>query len=176
MSRVGKAPINIPDGVSVLIDGQTIVVKGPKGELTRTLDQEVSVIQKDNMIIVERKHNSKAASQKWGLSRTLVNNMVVGVTDGFKKTLNIEGVGYKAIKQNKFLNLNLGYSHEIKFFIPEAVEVKCPKATIVELYSYDKELLGQTAAEIRSLRLPEPYKGKGVKYEGEYIFRKEGKK
>ena len=176
MSRVGKKPINIPEGVTVSIDGQLVSVKGPKGELNRTLDQEVRIKKEDNAILVERSNKSKMASQKWGLSRTLVNNMVVGVTEGFQKVLNIEGVGYKAIVKNGFLNLNLGYSHEIKFFIPEAIEVKFPKATVVELSSYDKEILGQTAAEIRALRLPEPYKGKGVKYEGEYIFRKEGKK
>ena len=169
-------PINIPDGVTVTLNGQTIVVKGPKGELTRTLDADVSIAQQDNQLIIDKKSNSKSSKQKWGLSRSLVNNMVVGVTDGYIKTLNIEGVGYKAAVQNKYLTLNLGYSHEIKFQIPATVEIKCPKPTIVELASFDKEALGQAAAVIRSLRLPEPYKGKGVRYAGEYIVRKEGKK
>lgn len=176
MSRIGKQPITIPEGVTVSIDGQSISVKGPKGELNRVLDQEILLKKEGDVIIVERKYNTKVATQKWGLSRTLINNMVVGVTQGFQKKLKIEGVGYKAAVQNKFLNLNLGYSHEIKFFIPESIEIKCPKNTIVELSSYDKEALGQAAAEIRALRLPEPYKGKGIKYEDEYIFRKEGKK
>ena len=176
MSRIGKKAIEIPSGVTASLEGQKIIVKGPKGELERVLDREVSARQESNKILVEKVSNNKLSSQKWGLYRSLISNMVQGVSIGFKKTLNIQGVGYRAIVQNKFLNLNLGYSHDIKFFIPEGIEIKCPKATIVELYSYDNELLGKVAAEIRDLRTPEPYKGKGVKYEGEYIFRKEGKK
>ena len=176
MSRIGKKHIDIPEQVTVSIDGQKVAVKGPHGEMSRVLDQEIAAQQENNQIIISKRNNGKVANQKWGMSRTLVNNMVLGVTEKFKKTLHIKGVGYKAIMQNKFLNLNLGYSHDIKFFIPEGVEVKCPKATVIELYSHDKEVLGQVAAEIRSLRLPEPYKGKGVKYEDEFIFRKEGKK
>ena len=176
MSRIGKKAIEIPNGVTVSLEGQKVIVKGPKGELEKVLDREVSIKQEENKILVEKVSNNKVARQKWGLYRSLVGNMVEGVSTGFKKTLNIQGVGYRAIVQNKFLNLNLGYSHDIKFFIPEGVEIKCPKATIVELYSHDKEVLGKVAAEIRDLRTPEPYKGKGVKYDGEYIFRKEGKK
>lgn len=176
MSRIGKHPINVPENVVVTIEGNSIIIKGPKGELSRVLDSEVTVKQEGGQIFVEKKYDNKVSRQKWGLSRSLVNNMVVGVTEGFKKILKIEGVGYRAIVQNQFLSLSLGYSHDIKYFIPENLEIKCPKATVVELFSYDKEALGQVAAELRSLRLPEPYKGKGVKYDDEYIFRKEGKK
>jgi large subunit ribosomal protein L6 len=176
MSRVGKKSIDIPNGVEVTLEGNLVTVKGSKGQLKRVLDKEVSIKKEDNKILVEKASSGKVAREKWGLYRTLVSNMVVGVSNGFSKNLHIQGVGYRAIVQGKFLSLNLGYSHDIKFYIPEAIEVKCPKATIIELSSYDKEALGKFAAEIRDLRAPEPYKGKGVKYEGEYIFRKEGKK
>ncbi len=176
MSRIGSQPITLPEAVSVAINGQDITVKGPKGELSRVIDGDIAVAQNENQLVFTRKSNSKTAKQKWGLFRSLVNNMVQGVNSGFTKTLEINGVGYKAAVKNKFLTLNLGYSHEIKFEIPATVEVKCPKPTVVELSSFDNEALGQAAAVIRSLRKPEPYKGKGVKYSDEYIFRKEGKK
>ena len=176
MSRIGVQPIIIPESVNVTIDNRTITIKGSKGELTRKIDHEVLVEHKDNTLIVSKKSNSKVAREKWGLFRSLISNMVEGVSTGFKKTLNIEGVGYKAAVQGSFLTLNLGYSHEIKFQIPKSVEIKCPKPTIVEFTSYDKEVLGQSAAIIRSLRKPEPYKGKGIRYSDEYIIRKEGKK
>jgi large subunit ribosomal protein L6 len=176
MSRIGSQPIEIKDGVTINIVGQEISVKGPKGELNRIIDHEIGIEQKDKQILVTKKHNGKVARQKWGLSRSLISNMVEGVTEGFQKVLNINGVGYKAQVQGQFLTLSLGYSHDIKFFINDDIAVKCPKPTIVEIVSHDKEALGQAAAVIRSLRKPEPYKGKGVKYEDEFIFRKEGKK
>jgi large subunit ribosomal protein L6 len=176
MSRIGAKPIEIPADVTVQVEGNKVLVKGPNGQLTKSFDSEVKVVVENNQVIVSTNSNSKTAKQKWGLYRSLISNMVIGVKDKFKKVLHINGVGYKANVQNNFLNLNLGFSHDIKFAIPEGVEVKCPKATIVELFSHDKEAVGQIAAEIRHMRPPEPYKGKGVKYEGEYIFRKEGKK
>ena len=176
MSRIGSQPINIPEGVIITLDGQNITVKGPKGELSRKVDGEISVVKEEKQILVSKKHNSRAAKQKWGLFRSLISNMVVGVTTGYEKTLLIEGVGYKATIHGKYLNLSLGYSHDIKFYINDNIKVECVKPTIVKISSYDKEALGQAAAVIRSLRKPEPYKGKGVKYEGEFIFRKEGKK
>lgn len=169
-------PINIPQGVTVKLEDFHIIIKGPKGELQRPIDSDVLVEQKDNQIIVSKRSNNKAAAQKWGLFRSLISNMVCGVTEGYSKTLNIEGVGYKASVNNNYLTLNLGYSHEIKYEIPKSVEMKCPKPTIIELSSFDKEELGQSAAIIRSLRGPEPYKGKGIRYSDEYIIRKEGKK
>lgn len=169
-------PINIPQGVTVKLEDFHIMIKGPKGELQRPIDSDVLVEQKDNQIIVSKRSNNKAAAQKWGLFRSLISNMVCGVTEGYSKTLNIEGVGYKASVNNNYLTLNLGYSHEIKYEIPKSVEIKCPKPTIIELSSFDKEELGQSAAIIRSLRGPEPYKGKGIRYSDEYIIRKEGKK
>ncbi|MFZ8864924.1 MAG: 50S ribosomal protein L6 [Rickettsiales bacterium] len=176
MSRIGMQPINIPQGVTVKLEDFHIIIKGPKGELQRPIDNDVLVEEKDNQIIVSKRSNNKAAAQKWGLFRSLINNMVSGVTEGYSKTLNIEGVGYKASVNNNYLTLNLGYSHEIKYEIPKSVEIKCPKPTIIELSSFDKEELGQSAAIIRSLRGPEPYKGKGIRYSDEYIIRKEGKK
>ncbi len=176
MSRIGVQPIIIPEGVQAIIENRKIIVKGSKGELTRIIDHEVNIEQDGNKIIVSKKSNSKVAREKWGLFRSLINNMVVGVSSGFNKTLNIEGVGYKASVKDDFLTLNLGYSHEIKFQIPKSVEIKCPKPTTIEFSSYDKEALGQAAAIIRSLRKPEPYKGKGIRYSNEYIIRKEGKK
>jgi large subunit ribosomal protein L6 len=176
MSRIGAKPINIPAGITIKLSDNLIHIKGPKGELERTFDSEVKVEHKDNQIIVDKNNNNKTAKEKWGLYRSLINNMVVGVTEGFAKTLNIEGVGYKSSLKGNFLTLNLGYSHEIKVEVPKSLEVKCPKPNIIELSSYDKEALGQFAAVIRSLREPEPYKGKGVRYSDEYIIRKEGKK
>lgn len=176
MSRIGSQPIIIPKGVDVKLENNFIKIKGPKGELKRSLDNDITVKQVEETIIVDKSSDTKASKQKFGLFRSLINNMVVGVTEGFSKTLNIEGVGYKAVLQNKFLTLSLGYSHDIKFEIPQSLEVKCPKPTIIELSSYDKESLGQSAAIIKSLRPPEPYKGKGVRYSDEYIIRKEGKK
>jgi large subunit ribosomal protein L6 len=176
MSRIGNQPIKIPQGVSAIVEDKKITIKGPKGELSRVIDSEVKVTKAEDSIIVNKISNNKIARQKWGLFRSLINNMVIGVSEGFNKTLNIEGVGYKASVQNNFLTLSLGYSHEIKYQIPKKVEIKCPKPTIVEFSSFDKEELGQASAIIRSLRKPEPYKGKGVRYSDEYIVRKEGKK
>ena len=176
MSRIGKKPIEVPKGVTVAINGQEVAVKGPKGELKLTLVEDVAVEQGADGIKVSPREDTKRARAMWGLSRTLVQNLVVGVTDGFTKNLEINGVGYRAAMQGKNLQLSLGFSHEVLYPVPAGIEIKVAKPTEISISGIDKQIVGQVAAEIRSYRGPEPYKGKGVKYAGEFIFRKEGKK
>jgi len=176
MSRIGKKPIEIAKGVTATVNGQEVAVKGPKGELKLTLVDDVTVSQGEGGITVAPREDTQRARAMWGLSRTLVQNLVTGVSEGFTKTLEINGVGYRAALQGKKLQLNLGFSHEVLYDIPEGIEVKVAKPTEISITGIDKQKVGQVAAEIRSYREPEPYKGKGVKYAGEFIFRKEGKK
>jgi large subunit ribosomal protein L6 len=176
MSRIGKRPVELPSGVSASVSGQTIEVKGPKGARTFTATDDVSLTVADNSVSVEPRGKSKRSRQQWGMSRTMVQNLVTGVTDGFKKELEIQGVGYRAQMQGNTLKLSLGYSHDVDFDVPAGVTVTCPKNTEVIVEGSDQQLVGQVAANIREWRAPEPYKGKGIRYKGEYIFRKEGKK
>jgi len=176
MSRIGKKPVALPGGVSATMSGQTIEVKGPKGVRSFTATDDVDVTLDGNVVTVAPRGNSKRARQQWGMTRTQVANLVTGVTEGFKKELEITGVGYRAALQGKVLKLSLGYSHDVDYQIPDGVQVVCPKPTEIEITGIDQQQVGQVAAEIREWRRPEPYKGKGVKYKGEYIFRKEGKK
>ena len=176
MSRIGKVPVAIPAGVTAEISGGVLSVKGPKGTLTLNLRDEISYAIEDGRILVRPANDSKAARSFWGMQRTLVNNLVTGVTEGYTKVLEITGVGYRANAQGKNLKLQLGYSHDVDFAVPEGIEIKTPDNTTVEITGIDKQKVGQVAAEIRRWRKPEPYKGKGIKYRGEYIFRKEGKK
>lgn len=175
MSRIGKRPIAVPAGVDVAIDGSNVRVKGPKGELSRTLHRDVIVRREGEEILVERPSDAPQHRALHGLSRTLVANMVEGVTTGFKKTLEIVGVGYRAENKPFGLTFALGYSHPIDYHAPEGIELRAVSPTVVEVTGSNKEVVGQVAAEIRSLRPPEPYKGKGVKYQGEVIRRKAGK-
>jgi len=176
MSRIGKQPVAIPGGVTAAIDGQEVKVKGPKGELKHVLVDEVIAKAGDNGIEIAMREDSKEARAMWGMSRTLVANLVTGVTDGFTRTLEITGVGYRAAVQGQNLQLQLGYSHDVNHPIPQGIQVQCPKPTEIVISGIDKQQVGQVAAEIRRYRPPEPYKGKGVRYAGEYILRKEGKK
>jgi len=176
MSRIGKKPVAIPSGVTASIDGNVLSVKGPKGTLTLGLSDEISYAVEDGTISVKPANDGKVARSHWGMQRTLVSNLVEGVTQGFTKVLEITGVGYRATAQGKILKLQLGYSHDVNFDVPEGIEIKTPDNTTVEISGIDKQKVGQVAAEIRRWRKPEPYKGKGIKYRGEYIFRKEGKK
>ncbi len=176
MSRIGKQPIAIPGGVTVEQAGSEISVKGPKGLLSLSLVEQVECAIADNQITISPKDQSKTARSMWGMQRTLVSNLIEGVTNGFQKKLEIKGVGYRAHLKGKILNLQLGYSHEIDFPIPEGITIECPDQTTIIISGIDKQQVGQVAAEIREYRKPEPYKGKGIKYAGEYIFRKEGKK
>lgn len=176
MSRIGKKPVAIPSGVTATIEGGELSVKGPKGALALQLREEISYTVDGDGILVKPANDSKQARAFWGMQRTMVQNLVTGVTDGFTKVLEITGVGYRANVQGKNLKLQLGYSHDVDFAIPEGIEIKTPDNTTVEITGIDKQKVGQVAAEIRRWRKPEPYKGKGIKYRGEYIFRKEGKK
>jgi large subunit ribosomal protein L6 len=176
MSRIGKKPVPVPKGVTANVDGQTVTAKGPKGQLAVQLVEQVGAEMTADGIAVQPRDESKAARAMWGMSRTLVQNIVTGVTDGFEKRLEITGVGYRAQVQGKSLNLALGYSHDVNYPIPEGIQVATPRPTEVVISGIDKQKVGQVAAEIRRWRAPEPYKGKGVKYAGEFIFRKEGKK
>jgi len=176
MSRIGKKPVALPKGVTASVDGQTVKVKGPKGELSVKLVSEVAVSIDEHGIQVTPRKDMEKAPQMWGLSRTLVNNLVAGVTTGFTQKLEIQGVGYRAAVQGKVLNLQLGFSHDVPYPIPEGITIVTEKPTMISVSGIDKQLVGQVAAEIRSWRPPEPYKGKGVRYEGEYVRRKEGKK
>jgi len=176
MSRIGKKPVAIPANVTTTVEGKTLSVKGPKGTLTLAMRDEIEYGLEDGMITVKPANATKAARAFWGMQRTLVANLVTGVTDGFTKTLEITGVGYRANATGRKLKLQLGYSHDVDMDIPEGVEVKTPDQTTVEISGADKQKVGQFAAEIRRWRKPEPYKGKGIKYRGEFIFRKEGKK
>ncbi|MEX1169484.1 MAG: 50S ribosomal protein L6 [Chloroflexota bacterium] len=175
MSRIGRLPIPVPSGVDVTIDGRTVTVKGPKGSLSRSLHPDISVSREDATIVVTRPTEQKAHKQLHGLTRTLVNNMVVGVTDGYRKGLEITGVGYRAALSGRKLQLNLGYSHQIEIDPPEGIAFEVENPTRLAVVGIDKELVGQIAAKVRSSRKPEPYKGKGVRYAGEYIRRKAGK-
>ncbi|MFC4296042.1 50S ribosomal protein L6 [Novosphingobium tardum] len=176
MSRIGKRPVPVPSGVTAAIADKVLTVKGPKGSLTLPLADSIAYDVQDGQISVLPANDSKEARAFWGMQRTLVENLVTGVTDGFTKVLEITGVGYRANAQGKNLKLQLGYSHDVDFAIPEGIEIKTPDNTTVEISGIDKQKVGQVAAEIRRWRKPEPYKGKGIKYRGEYIFRKEGKK
>ena len=175
MSRIGRLPIAVPSGVDVTIDGRNVTVKGPKGTLSRALHPDITVSREDASIVVTRPTEQKTHKQLHGLTRTLVNNMVVGVTDGYRKGLEITGVGYRAALSGRKLQLNLGYSHQIEIDPPEGISFELENPTRLAVVGIDKELVGQIAAKVRSTRKPEPYKGKGVKYAGEYIRRKAGK-
>ena len=176
MSRIGKKPVELPSGVQASVSGQTIEVKGPKGSRSFTATDDVTIAVADNVVTVTPRGSSKRARQQWGMSRSMVESCVVGVTEGFKKELEITGVGYRAQIQGNTLKLALGYSHDVDFDIPAGVTVTAPKQTEIVVEGIDQQLVGQVAANIREWRSPEPYKGKGIRYKGEYIFRKEGKK
>ncbi len=176
MSRIGKKPVAIPSGVEAKIADGTLSVKGPKGTLTMGLTDLVTYEVKDGAIAVQPVNDTKKARSFWGMQRTLVSNLIEGVTEGYTKTLEIKGVGYRASVQGKKLKLQLGFSHDVDLDIPEGLEVKTPDQTTVLVSGIDKQAVGQFAAVVRLWRKPEPYKGKGIKYPGEYIFRKEGKK
>ena len=176
MSRIGKKPVELPSGVTATVSGQTIEVKGPKGTRSFNATDDVTIAVEDNAVTVSPRGKSKRARQQWGMSRTMVANCVTGVTEGFKKELEIQGVGYRAQMQGNVLKLNLGLSHDVDFVAPEGVTVTAPKQTEVVVEGIDEQLVGQVAANIRAWRKPEPYKGKGIRYKDEYVFRKEGKK
>ncbi len=176
MSRIGKKAVPVPAGVTASVNGQMVSVKGPKGELKVVLNDQVLAKMEQGGIKVDPKDQSKLARSSWGMSRTLVANLITGVTVGYSKSLEITGVGYRAALNGKALQLNLGYSHDVVYDVPAGIEIKVPKPTEIVISGIDKQRVGQVAAEIREYRGPEPYKGKGVKYAGEYIFRKEGKK
>ena len=176
MSRIGKKPVAIPAGVSANIADGVLTVKGPKGTLTLSLVDEVTYAIADDQISVRPANDTRRARAFWGMQRTLVSNLVTGVTEGYTETLLITSVGYRATAQGKNLKLQLGYSHDVDFAVPEGIEIKTPDNTTINISGIDKQKVGQVAAEIRRWRKPEPYKGKGIKYRGEFIFRKEGKK
>jgi large subunit ribosomal protein L6 len=176
MFRIGKKPVAVPAGVTAKVDGQLVSVKGAKGQLEFLVPDDVSVTYQDNAIKVDPRNDTKRARALWGTSRARVNNLVVGVTTGFEKKLEITGVGYRAAVQGKVLQLALGYSHDVNYPIPAGITIATPKPTEITITGIDKQQVGQVAAEIRAVRGPEPYKGKGVKYANEFIFRKEGKK
>ena len=176
MSRTGKKPVSIPAGVTASVDGGHVSVTGPKGMLTIPMEAEVTYALEDGMLSIKPANDTKRARSFWGMQRTLIQNLVTGVTEGFSKTLEITGVGYRANSQGRKLKLQLGYSHDVDLEVPEGLEVKTPDQTTIEISGIDAQKVGQFAAEIRRWRKPEPYKGKGIKYRGEYIFRKEGKK
>ena len=176
MSRIGKKAVPVPSGVTATVQGQTVNVKGPKGTRQLTLPDDVTVKMDKTSIKIDPREESPRSRAMWGTSRTLVNNLMTGVTKGFERKLEITGVGYRAAVQGKNLQLALGYSHDVIYPIPEGIAIVTPKPTEIVITGNDKQKVGQVAAEIRGFRRPEPYKGKGVKYVGEYIFRKEGKK
>ena len=176
MSRIGKHPVPIPDGVTVEISGRQVTAKGKLGELKVTLMEEVVVKRDGDQIVVRPRDDSDRAQQMWGTARSVINNLVTGVAEGFTRGLEINGVGYRAQIQGKDLVLLLGFSHEVRYPVPEGITVQCPDQTHISVSGADKQRVGQTAAEIRAFRPPEPYKGKGIKYADEYILRKEGKK
>jgi large subunit ribosomal protein L6 len=176
MSRIGKKPVPLPAGVQASVEGQTVKMKGPKGALQVLLPDEVAAAVENNVVQLTPRIETKRGRAMWGLSRSLVANLAVGVTNGFEKRLEITGVGYRASVQGKNLQLALGYSHDVIYPIPEGISVATPRPIEIVVTGVDRQKVGQVAAEIRAFRPPEPYKGKGVKYAGEYIFRKEGKK
>ena len=175
MSRIGRLPIAVPSGVDVTIDGRNVTVKGPKGTLSRALHPDITVSREGGTLVVTRPTEQKTHKQLHGLTRTLVNNMVVGVTDGYRKGIEITGVGYRAALNGRKLTLNLGYSHPIEIDPPDGISFEVENPTRLAVVGIDKELVGQVAAQVRATRKPEPYKGKGVRYAGEYIRRKAGK-
>ena len=176
MSRIGKKPVELPSGVTASVSGQTVEVKGPKGTRSFKATDDVTISVEGNVVTVEPRGKSKRARQQWGMSRTMVANLATGVSEGFKKELELSGVGYRAQMQGNILKLSLGYSHDVNFEVPEGVTVTSAKPTEILVEGIDEQQVGQVAANIRAWRKPEPYKGKGIKYKGEYIFRKEGKK
>lgn len=176
MSRIGKKAVAIPSGVTATIVDGALTVKGPKGQLSMGLSDYIDYKVEGDVIVIKPANETKTARSFWGMHRTLVANLVDGVNEGFSKVLEITGVGYRAKSQGKTLNLQLGFSHDVNLPVPDGIEVKTPDQTTVEVIGIDKQAVGQFAAEIRSWRKPEPYKGKGIKYRGEYVFRKEGKK
>ncbi|MDL2340595.1 MAG: 50S ribosomal protein L6 [Pseudomonadota bacterium] len=176
MSRIGKRPVTLPAGVTASTEGQILSVKGPKGMLELQMREEIAYDIGDDGILVKPANDTKQARAFWGMQRTMVQNLVTGVSEGFTKVLEISGVGYRAAAQGRNLRLQLGYSHDVNFPVPEGVDVKTPDQNTVEISGIDKQKVGQVAAEIRRWRKPEPYKGKGIKYRGEFIYRKEGKK
>ncbi len=176
MSRIGKKPVELPSGVTASVSGQTVEIKGPKGVRTFTATDDVTLTVGDNGVEVKPRGMSKRARQQWGMSRTQIGNCVTGVTEGFKKELEINGVGYRASMQGTVLKLALGLSHDVEYQVPEGITVTAPKPTEIIVEGIDQQVVGQVAANIRQYRKPEPYKGKGIKYKDEYIFRKEGKK
>ena len=176
MSRIGKRPVPAPKGVEFKVSGQTVEAKGPKGTRTFTATDDVDLVLEDGAVTVRPRGSSKRARQQWGMTRTMVANLAQGVSEGFKKELDITGVGYRAAVQGNVLKLSLGYSHDVDFPIPAGIDIKCAKPTEIEITGIDQQVVGEVAAQIRDWRRPEPFKGKGVRYRGEYIFRKEGKK
>jgi large subunit ribosomal protein L6 len=176
MSRIGKKPVAVPNGVQVTIEGQTVTVKGPKGQLAWTLADEVVPTQDGQTVVLTKREDSQRAQAMWGLSRTLVNNMVVGVTQGYEETLELVGVGYRAAMKGQALSMQLGFSHDVDLKPPAGISFAVPRQTEIKISGIDKQLVGETAARIRRIRPPEPYKGKGVRYAGEQVRRKEGKK
>ncbi len=176
MSRIGKKPIPVPKNVTATVEGQTVTVKGPKGQLSLTLIDDVEAKLDDGAIVVKPCSDTKRARSMWGMSRSLVDNLVKGTTNGFTRTLEITGVGYRAAMDGKSLKLQLGYSHDVFYPVPEGISIVVPKPTEITISGIEKDKVGQVAAEIRGFRGPEPYKGKGIRYQGEYIQRKEGKK
>ena len=176
MSRIGSKPVEIPSGITIKLDGKHLDAKGPKGELSLDFVDEVDVEQDGSQIVVKPRDTSKRARSMWGLQRSLLQNVVTGVSEGFVRELEITGVGYRAAVQGKALNLQLGFSHDVSFPIPDGIQIECERPTLIKISGIDKQKVGQVAAEIRAYRPPEPYKGKGVRYSDEYVFRKEGKK
>jgi large subunit ribosomal protein L6 len=176
MSRIGKKPVTVPQGVTAAVDGQTVTAKGPKGELSYVVNDEVLVKLEENQVVVTPVNQSQDARSKWGMSRTMIENIIMGVKDGFERKLEINGVGYRAAMQGKNLQLALGFSHDVVYEAPDGITLACPKPTEIVITGIDKQKVGQVASEIRKFRGPEPYKGKGVKYAEERIVRKEGKK
>jgi large subunit ribosomal protein L6 len=176
MSRIGKKPVSVPGGVTAAVNGQEVKIKGPKGELKHVLADAMVAKLDQGAISIAMREDTKEARAMWGMSRTLVSNLIAGVTEGFSKRLEITGVGYRAAVQGANLQLQLGYSHDIAYPIPQGIQIACPKPTEIVITGIDKQKVGQVAAEIRRFRPPEPYKGKGIRYAGEFILRKEGKK
>lgn len=176
MSRIGKKPIPVPKNVTATVDGQKVTVKGPKGQLSLTLVDDIEVAMEDGAVVVKPRADTKRARSMWGMSRSLVENLMKGTTNGFTRTLEITGVGYRAAIDGKSLKLQLGYSHDVLYPVPEGISITVPKPTEITISGIEKDKVGQVAAEIRGFRGPEPYKGKGIRYQGEFIQRKEGKK
>ncbi|MFP6727371.1 MAG: 50S ribosomal protein L6 [Alphaproteobacteria bacterium] len=176
MSRVGSKPVIVPDGVTIILANRALTAKGKLGELSMSIVNQVDINHADDQIVITPKDESKTARAMWGMQRSLAQNIVTGVSEGFTKELEIQGVGYRAALQGKILKLQLCHSHDIDFTIPDGIEIECERPTSIKIKGIDKQKVGQVAAVIRSYRPPEPYKGKGVRYLGEYVFRKEGKK